>query len=60
MPQMVAAGLIAGLVVACGPKDLAPGEAAASGKPGKASEPATATPHEDARRSHQDPGPEAQ
>ncbi len=42
--QMVAAGLIAGLVVACGPKDLAPGEAAGSGKPGKASEPATATP----------------
>ncbi|WP_286260439.1 hypothetical protein [Streptomyces graminofaciens] len=41
---MVAAGLISGLVVACGPKDLAPGEAAGSGKPGKASEPATATP----------------
>ncbi|MFD2683831.1 hypothetical protein ACFS5L_02960 [Streptomyces phyllanthi] len=43
---MVAAGLIAGLVVACGPKDLDPGEAAESGKPGKAktSEPATATP----------------
>ncbi|SPF06301.1 hypothetical protein [Streptomyces sp. MA5143a] len=41
---MAAAGLIAGLVVACGPKDLAPGESGGSGKPGKASKSATPTP----------------
>ncbi|MFF6783385.1 hypothetical protein [Streptomyces sp. NPDC012510] len=41
---MVSAGLIAGLVVACGPKEPAPGEATGSGKAGTASEPPTATP----------------
>lgn len=44
MSQIAAAGLLAGLVVACGPKDSAAGEAAVSGKPDKGSKPATATP----------------
>ncbi|MFF5359802.1 hypothetical protein ACFY4I_10435 [Streptomyces scabiei] len=42
--QVTAAGLVAGLVVACGPEDSAAGEAAVSGKPGKTSKPTTAAP----------------
>ncbi|WP_159765950.1 hypothetical protein [Streptomyces sp. HM190] len=44
MSRVAAAGLVAGLVVACGPKDQAAGEVDGSGKTGTASKSATPTP----------------